>query len=359
MIVEQDFDGEIYEIDVRIENKQNLRHVAHYPIKSGPETFKSVNIFEIKASSTGKKIVSFWKSRKQSARRLSVEEETQFECQPDELERLVALLDNLEEVAELERGEHVILRKDSPSTQAAIAAIDSIKNASSSEVEEIILKLIEGVCEVESKIGNLEKIADNLSDKALRVENLIGHARTQRVVTQFQELVEENEVEQEYQNFLESHPWLFGNRYVDRSDIRKLTRDEEVDFCLETVSGYYDVFEIKRPGPDVMNYDSSHDCYYASADLSKAVSQVENYIKEIEANHGEILRRDGLDVLKPRGTVVIGSNLTSEEREGLRVFNSNLSRIRVITFSEIVSMGERLIEVYNTSPASKRKPKVS
>lgn len=352
MAIKQDFDGEIYEIDVKLEDKKNLRHIAHYPIKSGPETFKSVNIFGIKASTSGKKIVSFWKSRLAGPGKLNVEEETQFECQPDELERLVALLDNLEEVTELKRGKHIILRKDSPSTQAAVAAVESIKNTDSSEVEDLMIKLIESISDVEANVDDLSKISNSLTDKALHVENLIGHARTQKVVSKFKSLVEENRKEQKYQDFLEEHPWLFGNRYIDKSETRKLTRDEEVDFCLETISGYYDVFEIKRPGDSVVNYDASHDTYYASADLSKAVSQVENYIKEIDASRDEIFRRDKMDVLKPRGTVVIGSNLSTEEREGLQVFNSYLNRVRVMTYSEIVSMGERLIDMYSPESTS-------
>jgi len=94
--------------------------------------------------------------------------------------------------------------------------------------------------------------------------------------------------------------------------------------------------------------DRSHDNYRPSADLSEAVSQVENYINEIEASRDGILRRDGLDMLKPRGTVVIGADLNSDEREGLRVYNSFLNRIDVVTYSELARKGERLVEAYQT-----------
>lgn len=347
MEIEQTFDGEIYEIEVPLEDKDRLRHVAHYPIKDGPRTFKSVNVFDIIASDSGKKVISFWKSRLTDSR-LEVEEETNFQCQPDELQRLIALLDNLEEVAGLERGNHVILAKDAPSVEAAKAAIESIESTETEESEELAVELIKSVSEIEPDIDNIEGFADELPDDVVNVEYLISRARARNAIDEFRELIEAEESEQEYQEFLENHPWIFGARYVDNRDERELTRDEEVDFCLETVNGYYDIFEIKRPNHTVMVEDSSHDTYRPSAKLSEAVSQVQHYIKEIEASHSEILRRDGLDVLKPRGTVVIGADLDPDEREGLRVYNSFLTRIDVVTYSELARKGDRLIQAYQT-----------
>lgn len=347
MEIEQTFDGETYEIEVPLEDKERLRHVAHYPIKDGPRTFKSVNVFDIIASDSGKKVVSFWKSRLNSDQ-ISVEEETRFQCQSDELKRLVALLDNLEEVANLDRGNHVILPKDAPSVEAAKAAIESIESTNTEESEELAVELIKSVSEIEPGIDDIEGFADELPEDVVNVEYLISRARARNAIEEFRELIEAEEPEQEYQEFLENHPWIFGARYVENRNERELTRDEEVDFCLETVNGYYDIFEIKRPDHTIMVEDTSHDNYRPSADLSEAVSQVENYIKEIEANHGEILRRDELDLLKPRGTVVIGAGLDSDEREGLRVYNSFLNRISIVTYGELARKGERLVEAYQT-----------
>lgn len=347
MEIKQTFDGETYEIEVPLEDKDQLRHVAHYPIKNGPRTYKSVNVFDIIASDSGKKIVSFWKSRLSSGR-LDVEEETIFQCRPDELRRLIALLDNLEDVANLARGNHVILAWDGPSVAAAKAAIGSIELTDSEVSEELAVELIKGVSEIEPAINDIEGFADELPEDVVNVEYLISRARARKAIDEFKRLIDAQEREQEYQEFLEDHLWIFGARYVDSRDNRALTRDEEVDFCLEAVNGYYDIFEIKRPSHRVMVKDRSHNSYRPSAKLSEAVSQVENYIREIEASHGDILRRDGLDILKPRGTVVIGSNLNPDEREGLRVHNSFLNRIDVVTYSELARKGERLANTYQT-----------
>lgn len=346
MEIEQDFEGEVYEIDVRMEDKDRLRHIAHYPIKTGPRTFKSVNVFEVMASKSGKKLVYFWKSRLAESGSLKVEEETQFRCRPEELERLFAVLDNLEEIVDLERGEHLIFKKESPSTEAAMEAIQSIQGAKSEGFDELIIQLIESASEVGSNIDDIDVLIQGLNEEILGVENLISYARSRSTLENFRELIQEREDESEYQDFLEKNPWLFGNRYIRNSEIRQLTRDEEVDFCLETINGYFDVFEIKRPDHNVLNYDSSHDSFYAAAELSKAIAQVEIYINEIEQNYSDILVKDDMNVLKPRGIIVIGADLKKEELEGLRIFNSYLNRIEVMTYNQLVGMGERLIEVY-------------
>lgn len=347
MDIEERFDGEIYEVDVRWEEKERLEHVAHYPIKNGPKTFKSVNVFEPIPSETGKKIVSFWKSRLSEEGDMEIDEETRFECNPVELDRLVAMLDSLEDVVDLERGEYIFMKRDSPSSQAITAAIDSIQQSDSEQIDEIVSHLLEGIAGLDVEEDDVEILADKLDSDILDVENLIAQARTRKTLSEFRELVASDEIEQEYQTFLEEHHWLFGNSYLDRTDQRQLTRDQEVDFCLVTVDGYYDVFEIKRPSHTVLVRDDSHDTYRPSAELSKAVAQVANYLQEIDWNHDDILRRDRMNMIRPRGIIVIGSELSEPQNEALRVYNNHLSRIRVMTYDEILEMGTRIIEIHN------------
>ncbi|MFB9823723.1 Shedu anti-phage system protein SduA domain-containing protein [Halobaculum roseum] len=348
MNLDYTFEGESYELEIPLEDKSRLTHIAQFPLKNGPETFKFVHIFGIKASSTGKKIVVFWKAEK-SGYRLEAVEETQFECQPDEVEKLISLLDEIEELTDLDRGTHVILKKDSPSTEAIIGAIESITTADSEVGREFVIELIRSVSEISAEFDDVWEFDDEIPDEVVDLEYLITRVRAQRALEEFRGLIQRNEEEKEYQDFLENNPWIFGGRYVDNREERHLTRDEEVDFCLETVDGYFDIFEIKRPGHTVMIEDRSHDNFAPSSKVSKAVTQVQSYIAEIEASRDEILRRDKMDILKPRGTVVIGSDISEDEREGLRLYNSFLNQVDVVTYSEVARKGERLIEHYEVT----------
>lgn len=138
---------------------------------------------------------------------------------------------------------------------------------------------------------------------------------------------------------------MFGSRYIRDSEKRELTRNSEVDFCLEAASGYYDIFEIKRPKHNVLIEDPSHNGYKPSAKLSEATSQIETYIKEIEEERSDILRHEKIDMLKPRGYIVIGNSLSEEKKEYLRTHNSFMNRIRVLTYSDLIGIAERTIEI--------------
>ncbi|WP_276301720.1 Shedu immune nuclease family protein [Halorussus lipolyticus] len=346
MKIEQDFgDGEVYEIDVRLEEKKNLKHISHYPLKSGPKTYKSLNVFSIMAKDEDKYLLSFWKARKKSSKYLNQVDETQFKCEKKEVTRLLDFLENLYELEGLDRGDHVILRKDSPSSEAAASAVEAIKSCDE-ELESVLLNLIGSLSDMDADISDLDLSENAIEQDAIRAEYAIKHARTKKKLEEFENLISDKKKERKYQSFLEDNPWLFGQEYVTHLDLRELTRDEEVDFCLESVDGYYDVIEIKTPSKTVLVEDGSHDTYKASADLSSAIAQVENYIHQIEANEGDILRRDKIHALKPRGIIVIGDELTDEKRESLRVLNSHLNRITVYTFSDIKRLGERMVSRY-------------
>lgn len=347
MKIEQDFgDGEVYEITVEHDEDGQLDHVAHYPIKDGPRTYKSVNVFSIPDKEENGYIITFWKARQSGSRYLNQDEETQFNASKEEVSRLLGFLENIYELENLERGDYVILRKDSPSAEAAASAISAIKSCRDETVRDILLELIGSLTELDIELDELDLSSESVEQGAIKAEHAIKHARTKAIVNEFERKIDSEKSEEDYQDFLETNPWLFGQEYVKRLQIREITRDEEVDFCLESVDGFYDVIEIKKPSTNVLIEDGSHDTYRASSELSSAIAQLENYIYRIEQSQGNILVRDGLNMVKPRGKIVIGDQLSSEERESLRVMNSHLSRITVYTFSDIAELGQRVVERY-------------
>jgi len=349
MEIEQEFDdGETYHIEVNHGDSGPFTHIAHYPIKSGPRTYKSLNVFSIDGkddSDPERYIISFWKARPGRPRYLEKEEETRFDCEKEEVIRLLGFLDNLYELEGLESGEHVIIRKDSPSAEAAASAVQAIKNCESG-VENVLMNLIGSINEMNVEPSDLDLSDDTVEKEAVKAEYAIKHARTKSKLGQYRELIEGQESEQKYQEFFEENPWLFGHEYTQRLDIRELTKGDEVDFCMESVDGYYDIIEIKTPEKRVLVEDSSHDTYKASSELSGAIAQVEDYIHSIESNEARIHHEDGIHVLKPRGMIVIGDCLTEEKRESLRVLNSHLNRITVYTFSDVAELGARMVNRY-------------
>lgn len=354
MEIKQEFDdGETYHIEVEHGDSGPFTHIAHYPIKSGPRTFKSLNIFSIDgkdADDPERYILSFWKARQKRPKYLGIEEETKFECQKGEVLRLLDFLDNIYELEGLESGEHVIIRKDSPSAEAAAAAVQAIKNCETG-VEEVLMNLIGSINDLNVDLSELDLSEESVERDAIRAEYAIKHARTKSKLKEYKQLVESRELERLYQEFFEENPWLFGHEYVRRLDVRELTKGNEVDFCMESVDGYYDIIEIKTPAKQVLVEDSSHGTFKASSELSSAIAQVEDYMHAIESHEAQIKLSEDLHMLKPRGIIVIGDDLNEDERASLRILNSHLNRIDVYTFSEIAELGSRLVRRYDGDEA--------
>jgi len=152
--------------------------------------------------------------------------------------------------------------------------------------------------------------------------------------------------EAQFQELLAENPWMFGSEYSELLDRRKWTRDGQQDFVVRrTTDDYIELIEIKTPldGRILFNKDTSHGTYYAGAELSKAVGQVENYIEELEADRNTILVKDGEDTCKIRAKVIIGRDNDEQQRRALRRFNGHLHRIEVITFDQLLKIAQNVI----------------
>lgn len=349
MQIEQEFDdGETYHIEVNHGDSGPFTHIAHYPIKSGPRTYKSINVFAIDGKDDDdpeRYRITFWKAEPHNSRYLRKKDESRFNCQKEEVLRLLGFLENFYELEGLDRGEHVIIRKDSPSAKAAASAVQAIKNCESDK-EDVLMSLIGSINEMDVDLNELDLSEEAVEKDAIRAEYAIKHARTRSKLDEFRSLVDECKSEQHYQEFLEDNPWLFGQEYVSRLDIRELTRGDEVDFCMESVDGFYDIIEIKTPQQNVLVQDTSHDTYRASSELSGAIAQVEDYIKAIESNEAEINLSEGIHMVKPRGVIVIGDEIAGPKRESLRILNSHLNRLNVYTFTDVLELGGRMVRRY-------------
>lgn len=153
--------------------------------------------------------------------------------------------------------------------------------------------------------------------------------------------------EQAYQALLAKYPWIFGSEYSELLDRRHWTRDENQDFVLRrTTDGYIELIEIKTTLDDaaLFNHDKSHDSWYAGAELSKVLGQVQKYIENLDADRHSIRAKDKEDPYKIRAKIVIGRNGDEKQVHALRTLNAHLQRIEVITFDQLLNIGDRVLE---------------
>lgn len=174
------------------------------------------------------------------------------------------------------------------------------------------------------------------------------------------------QVESEWQVFFQEHILLFNTAYVGVLGKASVSlQGKYPDFMLVDTFNHVDIFEIKRPNTNLLQFDQSRNNYFWDVELSKAIIQVENYINYLTSNGSEFeraarkLKGLTLNVIKPRGVIIAGtrSQLDNEKKEDdFRLLKNSLKNIEVILFDDFLDRLKNL-ELRLGKPAAKPKVK--
>jgi hypothetical protein len=232
---------------------------------------------------------------------------------------------------------------------------------------ETILQLLEKF-ESEEKIkGLLESLSD------LEIENLHGAFQHKLITTEIENLekliqleIEGNitseinnheelikykagQPEKIFQNWIESNLWVFGIDYIKKHDSRKIALFSEGDLLMESVDGYLDLIELKRPKRELFRFDDSHKCFYPHTSLSQVIGQSLFYLQKLQDYKLNIEKEYEVKVIMPRVKIIIGRNINfkDEEKDSLRMLNSNLNSIQIITYDDLVQFGKLILASFN------------
>lgn len=231
---------------------------------------------------------------------------------------------------------------------------------------ETILQLLEKFESQEKIKGLLESLSE------LEIENLHGafhHKLISEEIIILEELIElelsgnittdiktkehltkyaAGQPEKIFQNWIESNLWVFGVEYVKKHDARKIALFSEADILMESVDGYLDLIELKRPKHSLLKYDRSHKCYFPHPDLSQVIGQSLFYLQKLSETKLILEKEYEIKVIVPRIKVIIGNNgdFGEEEKDCFRMLNSNLNSIQLITYNDLVNFGKLLLATY-------------
>lgn len=234
---------------------------------------------------------------------------------------------------------------------------------------ETILQLLEKF-ESEEKIkGLLESLSD------LEIENLHGAFQHKLITTEIKNLEKLIQLEMEgnitseinnheellkykagqpekiFQNWIESNLWVFGIDYIKKHDSRKIALYSEGDLLMESVDGYLDLIELKRPKHELFKFDNSHKCFYPHISLSQVIGQSLFYLQKLQDSKLIIENEYKVKVIMPRVKIIIGRNseFSDEENDSLRMLNSNLNLIQIITYDDLVHYGKLILKSLESS----------
>lgn len=177
----------------------------------------------------------------------------------------------------------------------------------------------------------------------------------ENIVKEFEKrLAAKAQNENNWQKFFRNYILIFNSNYIAIFEKENLSLSGKYpDFLPIDVYGYLDIYEIKKPNTELLKFDASHKNYYWSADLSKAISQAENYIYYADKNSSslkeEMEKRESMEIniVRPRGFIVAGTREQLKDRamkENFRLLNSSLKNVEVILYDDLLLNLKNLLE---------------
>jgi hypothetical protein len=163
--------------------------------------------------------------------------------------------------------------------------------------------------------------------------------------------------ESTWQDYLKTNILLIQQGYIElitKANIGVMVSSFP-DFLLVTYDGYLDILEIKTPFTSLLQHDKAHNNYYWTADVSKAIAQVENYLQAV-SELGDKVRNTAKDkygidlrVIKPRGIIFAGnsSQFANDKaiQDDFRLLNQGLKNITVVPYDELLTRLQNYITV--------------
>ncbi|MGI9528025.1 MAG: Shedu anti-phage system protein SduA domain-containing protein [Weeksellaceae bacterium] len=190
-----------------------------------------------------------------------------------------------------------------------------------------------------------------VSEELLNLQKLLDleeEGRITQTINDYGELLKYSagQPEKIFQNWIESNLWVFGIEYIRKHDARQIALFSEGDLLMQSVDGYLDLIELKRPKHSILKYDRSHDCYYPHPDLSIVIGQSLFYLQKLIEYKHNLESEYGLKIIMPRIKIIVGrnSNCNDKERDCLRMLNSNLQSIQIITYDDLLTFGNILLK---------------
>jgi hypothetical protein len=180
---------------------------------------------------------------------------------------------------------------------------------------------------------NEDLVWDLLTKSVLNITN----ADLQR----FQELVDQDLDEREYQRFLESHLVILDPVASSIAPRQPLADVHGTDFVIRRLDDEYTLVEIEKARDRPFT-----DYPQPSAPLSHALAQVFQWFSWVEDNIAYAQTHGFPGIHTPKGVVVIGRNadLNAEQRRMLNQMNDLLyPRIRILTYDDVIASARHVL----------------
>jgi hypothetical protein len=185
-----------------------------------------------------------------------------------------------------------------------------------------------------SQIPSVESLYIQLGDRAIQ-----GAESFKKKSERLRSLIYAPEAtEKALQQFLKESAWIWG---IDATKVypkKALANKYEVDFLIQRADGSWEIVEIESPRARVLTRNLR-----PTKELTHAMSQVRDYQEFCLKNYSFLYQNENIELLSPKGVVIIGRGLNKKESQALESLNRT-SHIKVATYDYLLTTTERLTQ---------------
>jgi len=198
---------------------------------------------------------------------------------------------------------------------------------------------------------NIQALAKRVNPEIVeKIDSAVKYIRMEESLSWLRTKIEEDVDEAVFQKWFEENTWIFGKNYVHRVPKRNVGLESRADLIYISVDGFADLVELKKSvlAKSILLPDASHKTFYPSAELSRALAQAIHYLQVIEDHRLQLVELVKIPVLRPTITIIIGRSNNWDEplRKQLRILNSTLLNIKVLTYDHLLAMGNNILQLY-------------
>lgn len=200
-----------------------------------------------------------------------------------------------------------------------------------------------------------QKLLDFIIENDILPDDIVSGLQQRlraRAIKEFEEMLDKNLVEHEWQNWFKNNDWVLGSDFVRILDEREIDTEHIVDYLMQAYDGFLDIIEIKRPQGNLKFWSDAkdHGNYVPSHDLTEAIIQSLRYIYEVEreANSVKFLQRvENVKTVKPRSILIFGrsQNWNDLQKESYRILNASFHNLSILTYDHVLDRAKRILGV--------------
>jgi hypothetical protein len=166
------------------------------------------------------------------------------------------------------------------------------------------------------------------------------YSKLESAIADFDTLIKSDPKEEDVQQYLTENPSLLSQSAVSIRPKVELGSEYITDFVIERVEQEYVLVEIERPSNMLFTRQGD-----PRSRLTHAQRQVEDWLDWVSDNKGYARRHILPDINEPEGMIIIGlrSRLDKQGKKALTRKNRELTRIRILTFDDLISEAKNFL----------------